>query len=154
MGTQPHLQPSNPHFPHLKTGIKIALLVFSLFELFMILGCSLLLCRVLSSAPLQTLSGPAIHHSNPRSDEVLNELQLMRNGCHSVWDWIRSSAASTDNGNFFFKLRKKKRKKTRRRKKAMPTTQILQSSKSGRLMHMEREKHNRRLCSYRLTLTS
>lgn len=33
-GTQPHLQPLNPYFPHLKTGIKILYLVFCLFELF------------------------------------------------------------------------------------------------------------------------
>lgn len=33
----------------------------------------------------------------------------------------------------------------------MPTAQ---PSKSERLMHMEREKHNKKLCSYRLTFTS
>lgn len=63
-GTQPHLQPLNHHFPHLKTGIKIPLLVFSVFQLFHDPG---MLSPPLQSAQLSETSNPPGTSSPPKT---------------------------------------------------------------------------------------
>lgn len=74
LGMWTHLRPLNHYFPHLETGIKMSstyLFAVSVITS-VILECSFL-CSVLSSAKLQTHSGPPIHliHKFKRQTEGL-----------------------------------------------------------------------------------